>query len=123
MYKKIIKIIFGAVKSELSKQNSHVTHVRVTWSMLELLLVILNFSPYSFDKYGQPLNPMGRTGLRGRGVLGAWGPCHAADAIISRFRPGTRILEAVLVRRKDNSTTFTLLIFTMGLKALICTDY
>ncbi|KAI1703275.1 putative nudix hydrolase 6 [Ditylenchus destructor] len=59
--------------------------------------------PYSFDKYGQPLNPMGRTGLRGRGVLGAWGPCHAADAIISRFRPGTRILEAVLVRRKDNN--------------------
>ncbi|KAI1712914.1 NUDIX domain-containing protein [Ditylenchus destructor] len=59
--------------------------------------------PYSFDKYGRPLNPMGRTGLRGRGMLGAWGPCHAADAIISRFRPGTRILEAVLVRRKDNN--------------------
>jgi ADP-ribose pyrophosphatase len=32
-----------------------------------------------------PLNPLGRTGLKGRGLLGRWGPNHAADPIVSRF--------------------------------------
>lgn len=36
------------------------------------------------NKY--PLNPEGRTGLRGRGVLGRWGPNHAADPIVSRWK-------------------------------------
>eukprot|EP00300_Choanocystis_sp_HF-7_P017783 c19830_g1_i3.p1 GENE.c19830_g1_i3~~c19830_g1_i3.p1 ORF type:complete len:1019 (+),score=228.91 c19830_g1_i3:437-3058(+) len=31
-----------------------------------------------------PLNPCGRTGLRGRGVLGRWGPNHSACPIITR---------------------------------------
>uniref|UniRef100_A0A915M6X9 Uncharacterized protein n=1 Tax=Meloidogyne javanica TaxID=6303 RepID=A0A915M6X9_MELJA len=43
------------------------------------------FSIYSLDSTGRPLNPFGRTGLRGRGVLGKWGPNHAADAIVSRY--------------------------------------
>ncbi|PNJ52682.1 NUDT9 isoform 7 [Pongo abelii] len=29
-------------------------------------------------------NPAGRTGLVGRGLLGRWGPNHAADPIITR---------------------------------------
>lgn len=33
-----------------------------------------------------PLNPLGRTGLRGRGVLGRWGPNHAADPIVTRWK-------------------------------------
>lgn len=33
-----------------------------------------------------PLNPVGRTGLRGRGVLGRWGPNHAADPIVTRWK-------------------------------------
>lgn len=33
---------------------------------------------------GYPLNPRGRTGLRGRGRLGRWGPNHAGDAIVTR---------------------------------------
>ncbi|VVC91232.1 unnamed protein product [Leptidea sinapis] len=32
---------------------------------------------------GYPLNPIGRTGLQGRGVLGRWGPNHAADPIVT----------------------------------------
>lgn len=36
-------------------------------------------------KYG-PINPVGRTGLRGRGLLGRWGPNHAADPIITRWK-------------------------------------
>lgn len=35
---------------------------------------------------GFPLNPLGRTGICGRGVLGRWGPNHAADPIISRWK-------------------------------------
>uniref|UniRef100_A0A182S6L3 Nudix hydrolase domain-containing protein n=1 Tax=Anopheles maculatus TaxID=74869 RepID=A0A182S6L3_9DIPT len=30
-----------------------------------------------------PLNPFGRTGIRGRGILGRWGPNHAADPVVS----------------------------------------
>ncbi|XP_034527440.1 ADP-ribose pyrophosphatase, mitochondrial isoform X3 [Ailuropoda melanoleuca] len=33
---------------------------------------------------GRPRNPAGRTGLIGRGLLGRWGPNHAADPIITR---------------------------------------
>lgn len=41
-----------------------------------------------------PLNPLGRTGIKGRGLLGRWGPNHAADPIITRWkRNGTGALE------------------------------
>ena len=33
---------------------------------------------------GLPRNPIGRTGLTGRGLLGRWGPNHAADPIVTR---------------------------------------
>ncbi|XP_061716221.1 ADP-ribose pyrophosphatase, mitochondrial isoform X1 [Cydia pomonella] len=36
------------------------------------------------DSY--PLNPIGRTGISGRGVLGRWGPNHAADPVVTRWR-------------------------------------
>uniref|UniRef100_A0A1B6JVS0 Nudix hydrolase domain-containing protein n=1 Tax=Homalodisca liturata TaxID=320908 RepID=A0A1B6JVS0_9HEMI len=35
---------------------------------------------------GYPLNVIGRTGLRGRGVLGRWGPNHAADSCVTRWK-------------------------------------
>ncbi|VEN35030.1 unnamed protein product [Callosobruchus maculatus] len=35
---------------------------------------------------GRPLNPEGRTGLMGRGILGKWGPNHAADPIVTRWK-------------------------------------
>lgn len=34
---------------------------------------------------GLPINPMGRTGLMGRGQLGRWGPNHAGDPIVTRY--------------------------------------
>ncbi len=33
-----------------------------------------------------PLNPFGRTGIKGRGVLGRYGPNHAADPIVSTWK-------------------------------------
>ncbi|XP_021962376.1 ADP-ribose pyrophosphatase, mitochondrial isoform X2 [Folsomia candida] len=41
---------------------------------------------YKLDKDGYPLNPMGRTGLSGRGSLGRWGPNHAADCVMTRWK-------------------------------------
>ncbi|KAK7939712.1 hypothetical protein WMY93_003038 [Mugilogobius chulae] len=35
---------------------------------------------------GKPLNPRGRTGVTGRGLLGRWGPNHAADPIVTRWK-------------------------------------
>merc|ERR1711953_755627 len=33
-----------------------------------------------------PMNPIGRTGISGRGVLGKWGPNHAADPILTKWK-------------------------------------
>lgn len=43
-----------------------------------------------------PLNPRGRTGLQGRGCLGRWGPNHAVDALVTRWK-----------RTKDQSLVVT----------------
>jgi len=62
---------------------------------------------------GRPLNIQGRTGLAGRGVLGKWGPNHAADPIVTRWlrmedgqvvtdtETGKQVLEFVSIQRKD----------------------
>ncbi|CAG5897620.1 unnamed protein product, partial [Menidia menidia] len=62
---------------------------------------------------GKPLNPRGRTGLTGRGLLGRWGPNHAADPIVTRWKldpSGAKmnhsvskqpILQYVSIKRKD----------------------
>ena len=59
-------------------------------------------------------NPAGRTGIRGRGVLGRWGPNHAADPIITRWArdsttsitrnkdTGKPILQFVAIQRNDS---------------------
>lgn len=43
------------------------------------------FGVYSL-KNGMPLNPFGRTGIAGRGILGRFGPNHAADPIVSTWK-------------------------------------
>ncbi len=43
----------------------------------------LIFSSVRFDKKGYPLNPHGRTGLAGRGLLGRYGPNLVADTIVT----------------------------------------
>lgn len=58
-------------------------------------------APIRFDDAGMPLNPRGRTGLRGRGLLGRWGPNYAADPIVTRYNPQTGKLQLVASRRED----------------------
>eukprot|EP00048_Salpingoeca_helianthica_P009721 m.139206 g.139206 ORF g.139206 m.139206 type:complete len:340 (-) comp14934_c4_seq7:56-1075(-) len=60
---------------------------------------------------GLPLNPHGRTGMTGRGLLGRFGPNHAADPIVTRWKRqdgqevrdsrGNKVLEFVGIKRKD----------------------
>lgn len=57
--------------------------------------------PLLFDVNEYPKNPIGRTGLIGRGSLGNWGPNHAADPVVARIHNGK--LQFILVRRADNS--------------------
>ncbi len=56
---------------------------------------------YSFDSVtGAPLNPLGRTGVAGRGDLEKWGPNYAADPVV--FAQGNdQKLYVLLVLRKD----------------------
>uniref|UniRef100_A0A3B4AVP1 ADP-ribose pyrophosphatase, mitochondrial n=1 Tax=Periophthalmus magnuspinnatus TaxID=409849 RepID=A0A3B4AVP1_9GOBI len=58
-------------------------------------------------------NPRGRTGVTGRGLLGRWGPNHAADPIVTRWKMDKKgakmphavskrpILQFVSIKRKD----------------------
>ena len=61
---------------------------------------------YRLTGMGIPMNPRGRTGMIGRGSLGRWGPNHAADPIVARWKRdanGKAIgFEFVAIKRKDN---------------------
>ena len=56
-------------------------------------------------------NPRGRTGLKGRGLLGRYGPNHAADPIVTRWKMDEfgnfvlvdekKVLEFIAVKRND----------------------
>ena len=60
------------------------------------------------EKDGSPINPIGRTGMTGRGLLGKWGPNHAADPLVTRIKPNCRVIsgkpriEFIAIRRRDN---------------------
>ena len=77
-------------------------HFRLSWQELYTLRYVEAFLLWlwtmNFPKLGLSLrwqhtiticfvnrNPCGRTGLRGRGTLGKWGPNHAADPVVTRF--------------------------------------
>ena len=50
-----------------------------------------------------PRNPVGRTGITGRGLLGKFGANQAADPIVTRYQPNSSppILEMVAIKRRD----------------------
>lgn len=54
---------------------------------------------------GVPLNPRGRTGLAGRGVLPEWGPNYRGEPVLTRINPETGKLEALLVKDKAGKWT------------------
>ncbi|XP_017876910.1 ADP-ribose pyrophosphatase, mitochondrial [Ceratina calcarata] len=68
---------------------------------------------YVINEAGYPLNPIGRTGIAKRGLLGRWGPNHAADPIVTRWKRDAQgvieknedtkrpILQFVAIKRRD----------------------
>ena len=67
---------------------------------------------YVFESNGRPVNIVGRTGVTGRGMLGKWGPNHAADPVVTRWKrnakgevvrgaSGKPIMEFVAIQRGD----------------------
>ena len=51
---------------------------------------------------GIPRNPVGRTGMVGRGLLGRYGPNYAADPIVTRKKPSDpKVLQMVAITRRD----------------------
>jgi ADP-ribose pyrophosphatase YjhB (NUDIX family) len=56
----------------------------------------------ALDEQGRPLNPLGRTGLRGRGLLGRWGRNQAGDPLLTRIHPQTGRLQVLVIQRKDS---------------------
>lgn len=63
--------------------------------------------PVTLDALGRPLNPLGRTGLQGRGLLGRWGRNLAGDPLVTRVSPEHGRIQLLVIERKD-----------LGLKAL-----
>lgn len=62
-------------------------------------LITLDKAGYTFIN-NKPLLPM-NSGLGGRGMLGRFGPNHAADPIVTRYNPDTGDLEFVAGLRSD----------------------
>ena len=79
-------------------------------------LVFCNFELIDFLLFS---NPMGRTGIRGKGVLWRWGPNHVIKAVVTRWRrkytadllptasylyvEGKRVLEFITVPKNEFS--------------------
>ncbi len=57
-----------------------------------------------FNENGFPLNPFGRSGLSGRGVLGKWGANFAVDGLITTCDE-THSLKVLTIVRKDTGET------------------
>lgn len=58
-----------------------------------------------------PLNPFGRTGITGRGILGRYGPNHAADPIVSTWK---RDENNEIVKHEDGSPILRVLCIQRG---------
>ena len=54
------------------------------------------------ETLGRPLNPLGRTGLQGRGLLGRWGRNQAGDPLVTRISPENGHIQLLVIQRKDS---------------------
>ena len=54
---------------------------------------------YSLDSMSYPKNPMGRTGVRGRGALNRYGPNHEIMAIVTRWKKN-KLAKPIYVERR-----------------------
>jgi ADP-ribose pyrophosphatase len=59
----------------------------------------------AFNENRRPLNPFGRTGISGRGVVGKWGANFAADAVITTYNPQEQLFYVLTITRQDTGET------------------
>ncbi|XP_039438483.1 ADP-ribose pyrophosphatase, mitochondrial [Culex pipiens pallens] len=86
---------------------------KVRWNQLDGKVSRVSFIGEYEVRDGYPMNLFGRTGLRGRGLLGRWGPNHAADPVVTKWKrdaagepmvnetTGRRILQMCAIERHD----------------------
>ncbi|XP_023240584.1 protein ced-11-like, partial [Centruroides sculpturatus] len=66
---------------------------------------------YKLDSENLPRNPMGRSGIRGKGILPRWGPNHYIYIIITRWQrsklpiAGGKGLEVIVMKNEKNQIT------------------
>ena len=61
-----------------------------------------SYTSEMLDDRGVPLNPLGRTGMRGRGALGRWGPNPFVHSVLARRDAEGGGYRMLAVRRRDN---------------------
>jgi len=65
----------------------------------------INYNVDTYDRDGNgikyPVNPFGRTGMIGRGLLGQWGANYAADPMVFSVNQVTGALEILIIVRSD----------------------
>lgn len=59
---------------------------KIKWNQLDGPVNRISFVGEYKIENGVPMNPFGRTGIKGRGLLGRWGPNHAADPIVTKWK-------------------------------------
>lgn len=94
-------------------QDLSISEFKPIWNSVDGNVNRISFTGKYEIKNGYPLNPIGRTGVVGRGILGRWGPNHAADSIVTRWKTTENkhvfhktskkpILQFVAIQRKDS---------------------
>jgi ADP-ribose pyrophosphatase len=86
-------IMFNSIDNGVDRTSHHGTYTLMPY------IYENRIADFRFGKF--PINPVGRTGIAGRGNLGRWGPNHAADPIMVTKR-GTDIY-FVCIQRKDTN--------------------
>jgi ADP-ribose pyrophosphatase len=59
--------------------------------------------PVRTNANGEPLNPVGRTGIAGRGSLGKWGENVTVDRLLTRVNPSSQKIEMAAIQRLDGT--------------------
>uniref|UniRef100_A0A8B9ZZE3 Transient receptor potential cation channel subfamily M member 2 n=1 Tax=Anas zonorhyncha TaxID=75864 RepID=A0A8B9ZZE3_9AVES len=70
--------------------------LKINYNAMDGLIDRQSFHGLYAVQDGLPLNPMGRTGLRGRGRLHSFGPNHALHPVVTRWR---RNLDGSIIRK------------------------
>jgi nicotinamidase/pyrazinamidase len=93
----VLRTQWAKQTDRLSSENGEVVRIKMEY--------VTNWKDGTSPKEKDfPVNPCERTGIRGRGVLGKWGPNYVADPVITRDHPVVEGLFQVLVVGRKKPT-------------------